>query len=117
MFALCHFKDNENTFVLMDNEDFKEVIEHLNIEIEKELSFEEFDKDYSLYPLLDVSDLILKSLNRNARTSTHVLDELKISCWMAVKKEFNKIQEKKSKLSKLQRDCVCNYYNFVISLK
>ena len=43
MFALCHFKNDENKFVLMDKEDLKEIAEHLNIEIEKELSFEEFD--------------------------------------------------------------------------
>jgi len=117
MFALCHFKDDENKFVLMDKEDLKEITEHMNIEIEKELSFEEFDKDYSFYALLSVNDLLLRSLNRKARTTAHVLDELKISCWMAIKKEFAKIQEKKSNLSRSQRDMVINYYNSIVALK
>lgn len=117
MFALCHFKDDENKFVLMDKEGIKEITEHMNIEIEKELSFEEFDKDYSFYALLSVNDLLLRSLNRKARTTAHVLDELKISCWMAIKKEFAKIQEKKSNLSRSQRDMVINYYNSIVALK
>ena len=116
MFALCHFKDDENQFILMDKEDLKEITKHINIEIEKELSFEEFDKDYSFYTLLSVNDLLLRSLNKKARTTAHVLDELHISCWMAVKKEYNKIQEKKSKLSRSQRDLVCKYYDAVIAL-
>ena len=117
MFALCHFKDDENKFVLMDKEDLKEIAEHMSIEIEKELSFEEFDKDYSFYALLSVNDLLLKSLNRKARTTAHVLDELKISCWMAVKREFAKIQEKKSNLTRSQRERVTDYYNSIIALK
>lgn len=116
MFALCHFKDDENKFILCDKEDLKEIAEHMNIEIEKELIFEEFDKDYALYALMTVNDMLLRSMNKKARTTTHKLDELKISCWFALKREYNLIQEKKSNLSRSQRDLVEEHYNYIKSL-
>ena len=117
MFALCHFKDDDNRFVLYDKKDLTEVANQLNIEIENKFSFNEFDKDYSLYPLLDVNDLIIRSLNRKARTGTHILDELGLSCWMAIKNEYQKIQEKKSKFSRSQRELVVTTYNYICSIQ
>lgn len=116
MFALCHFKDNEINFVLYDKNDIKELAEHMNIEIEKEISFEEMKKDYSFYPIISANDLILRSLNSKSRTNSHVLDELGISRWINIENEWNKIQDKKSKLSKSQRDRVEDLYNFITSL-
>ena len=115
MFALCNFKNTEDKFVLADKQDFKEVAEQLNIVIDKELTPEEFDGEFSTYPLLLVNDLILRSLNNKARTTTHVLDELGISCWAALKKEETKIQEKASRLSRSQRDRVIIHYNTIKS--
>ena len=114
MFALCKFKDKDFNFVLYDIEDFKELAEDINIEIEKELSFEEFEKDYSFYPMLYVNDLILRSFNNRSRTSSHILDELGISCWIKLKNEYNLIQEKKSKLSRSQREILTHLYNRVL---
>lgn len=116
MFCLCHFKDNENHFILYDKNDLKEIAEQMHIEIEGEVSFEELKRNYASYPMVYVNDLILRSLNRRARTVTHVLDELNISCWAALKKEFDRIQEKKSKLSRSQRELVVNQYNFITNL-
>lgn len=111
MFALCHFKDLEDNFILYDSEDFTDLIKDMNIEIEKELSYEEFDKDYSFYPIIPVNDLILKAINPKVKTNTSALDKLNISCWMSIKKEYNKIQKKESKLSKSQRDIVVKQYS------
>lgn len=116
MFALCHFKDETNSFVLFDKKDIAEVTKEMNIEVEKDFDFEEFDKNYSLYPLLSLNDLILRMLNKKARTITHVLDEVGISCWVKLKNEFSKIQEKKSYLSRSQREMVISQYNLVTSM-
>ena len=113
MFALCHFKDKDDSFVLYDKKDLKEVTEHMNMEIEKEVSFEEFDKDLCFYPMLYVNDLLIRSIKPKARTNTHILDEVGISCWIKLKQEYDKIQEKKSYLSKSQRDIVEQQYHFI----
>lgn len=113
MFGLCHFKDDSNSFILFDDKDFKEVAEQLHIEIEKELSFEELEKDYSEIPILAVNDLLLRSMVGRHRTTTHVLDELGISCWNAIKEEYDKIMEKKSCLSRSQRERLLAHYNHI----
>jgi len=117
MFALCHFKENKDkVFILWDKEDIKEIAECFNIEISNEIAFEQVDKDYSLYPILSADDLLLRALNKKARTMTHVLDEIGISCWDQIRKEYDKIKEKKSQLSKSQRDKVVTYYERLTNL-
>jgi len=113
MFAFCKFKDKDDHFVLYDKKDLKEIVEQMNMEIEKEISFEEFEKDFALYPMLDVDDLIIRTVNHKARTATHILDELGISCLATLKKEYVKIQEKSSRLSKSQRDLVEKQYKYL----
>ena len=115
MFALCHYKDDTLNFILYSKDDFKDVTEQMNIEIEKEITFEEFNKDYSFHPLMSLNDLILRSLNQKARTNTHVLNELNISCWQKLSDEYNKIQEKKSSLSRSQREMVVKTYEVITS--
>lgn len=115
MLALCHFKDEKNSFILYDKEDLKEISEQMGIEIEKEISLEELKKDYSLCPIMSVNDLILRSLSRRSRTATHILDELGISCWLKLEQEYNKVQEKKSYLSRSQRELVVSQYDFIIN--
>lgn len=116
MFVIAHFKDTSDSFVLIDKEDLKEVAEHMNIEIEKEITFEEFDKDYSFYPLVDANDLIIKAISKRGKTATHKLDSLDISCWIKLKQEYNKIQEKKSNLSRSERELVEKHYDYIKSL-
>lgn len=116
MFALCHFKNNDNSFVLFDKKEIGEVVKEMGVEIEKDFGFEEFEKDYSLYPLLSLNDLLLRMLKPKARTITHVLDELGISCWVKLKQEYAKTQEKKSHLSCSQREMVIAQYNLVTSM-
>lgn len=116
MFGLCKFKDREDRFILYDKEDFKDFAEQMNMEVEKELSFEEFDKDFSFYPMLHIDDIAIRALNRKFRTPTHVLDELGISSWDSLKKENLKVKEKKSRLSRSERDLVEKHFNFIISL-
>lgn len=113
MFALCHFKDGDIKFVLFDKKDIKETTQYMGIEVETEFEYEEFDRDYSRFPLMSISDLIIRTMNKRARTTTHVLDEIGISCWMAIKQEYAKIQEKKSYLSRSQRDLVEKQYQLV----
>ena len=117
MFALCHFKDNEDNFILYDEKDLKELAEHLNIEIEKEISFEELEKEYFNYPILAADDLFVRALSKRTRTATHILDELGISNWEKLKAEYEKVQEKKSYLSRSQRELVEKQYNLILSLK
>ena len=116
MFALCHFKDDKNSFVLCDKEDLKEVAEHMNIEIEKELSLEDVEKDYGVYPLIEANDLIIRTMTKKVKTATHKLDTLGISCWARLKQEYNKIQEKASYLSRSERELVVKHYEYLSSL-
>ena len=116
MFALCHFKDETNSFVLFDKKDIKEVTKEMNIEVEETFNIEKLEKDFSLCPLLSLNDLILRMLNKKARTVTHVLDEVGISCWAKLNNEYSKIQEKKSYLSRSQREMVISQYNLVTSM-
>ena len=117
MFALCHFKNDTAEFVLFDKTDLREIADHLNIEITKELTFENFDKNYSNQALLYVNDLLLRALNPKARTTTHKLDELKISCWASIKKEYVNVLDKKSKFSFSQRNMIVEYYNLICASK
>ena len=116
MFALCHYKDDKLKFVLYDKKDIKEVTEYMNIEVEETFDFEKFDKDFAFYPLMSLNDLLLRTLNKKARTATHVLDEVDISCWMKLKQEHAKIQEKKSYLSRSQRELVEKTFALITSV-
>lgn len=116
MFALCHCKNDELKFVLFDKDDIKEIVQQMDIEVEQEFGFEEFDKNYSFYPLMSLQDLLLRTINKKARTITHVLDELGISCWMKIKQEYTKIQEKTSSLSRSHREMLEQQHTLVLSM-
>ena len=45
MFALCHFKDETNSFVLFDKKDIAEVTKEINIEVEKDLFRKEKEEE------------------------------------------------------------------------
>jgi hypothetical protein len=116
MFALCHYKESTYKFVLFDKKEIKEVADHLNIEIEKTMDFEEFDKNYNKIPLLCLDDLVVRSISNKTRTNTHVLSELGISTWTEVKNEYNLIQEKKSKFSHSERKRIEDHYQLICSM-
>lgn len=118
MFALCSFLSNpEEKFVLFDEgKDLSELAEGMNVKIEKEISFNELKEEYSLYNLGYVNDIILRMLRPKERTSTIILGELMLDSWFRLEQEYNKIQEKKSKLSKSQRDIVIEQYNKIINI-
>lgn len=113
MFVVCHFKDTEEKFILYDKNDLKEITQHMNIEIDKELSFDELKNEYASFPLIYTNDMILRGMNKKARTNTHVLDELNLSNFNALEREYNKVLNKKSYLSKSQRDIVVEQYNII----
>lgn len=111
MFFVCHFKEDGSTdFILYDKENIQELADHMNLEIVKEISFEQLNNEFSLYAIVSMNDLLLRSLNQKARTTSHVLDEIGISCWEALKIEHYAIQQKQSKLSRSQRDLVEKQY-------
>lgn len=118
MFALCSFLSNpEEKFVLFDEgKDLSELAEGMNVKIEKEISFNELKEEYSLYNLGYVNDIIFRMLRPKERTNTIILGELMLDSWFRLEQEYNKIQKKKSKLSKSQRDIVIEQYNKIIDI-
>ena len=116
MFALCKFNNEELRFILYDEKDFTDTAKQMNIEIEESMDFAKFAKDFALYPLMAPNDLIIHSLNHKFRTATDRLDEVGISCWAKLKQEYAKVQEKKSNLSRSQRELVEKQYTLINTL-
>jgi len=117
MFAVCHTLDNkDDTFIMYDKKDMKEIAEHIGIVIEEHISLAKVFKDYSFYPIVSCNDLILRSLNHKARTNTHVLDELGIRTLIQIKQEFDMIQSKASKFSRSERMRIEEVYHTILNM-
>ena len=113
MFVLCHFKDNpSDRIIFFDKEERNnEILENMNLEVEKDLTFKDICENYSVFPILSLNDVILTTLNPKIKTDTRRLDEMGCLFWVILETQYNLIQEKKSKLSRSQRELIVRRYN------
>ena len=116
MFCICNFPDSGDMckFILYDSKDFNP--EDLNL-----IKIEEFTKDqlretYDEIPIVEMNDLILRTIRPNARTTTHVLSEANVETLGDLKYQKDLISQKKSKLSRRERELVLNRYSEIMNL-
>lgn len=113
MFVVCKFPEEyDDNFVLFDSQEIKP--EEFNINKEKEITFEELESEYKRLPIISLNDYLLRSLSKT-RTISHKLGELNLDSYEQLKYENDLIVNKKSKLSKSQRDLVQKRYNEIIT--
>ena len=109
-FQICNFPENKlsKDFIVFDKEPFN--ANDFNFISIKEISLEELKSTYSDLPLLDLNELLLKSLRPKERTVTHILAEHNIESLDDLELEYSQIQNKLSTLSRHQRDLVIQRY-------
>ena len=108
--VVCKFPDDDKEFLLYDKEEFNP--EEFNLVKVKDTTVQE-----SLdIPVLKLTDFVLRTMRPKERTDTHILGEIGLETISDLFKEKQLIDQKKSRLSKSQRDIVVKRYNEVINL-
>ena len=114
MFVVCKFPEEyDGKFILFDSKEIKP--EEFNIEKEKEITFEELETEYKRLPIISLNDYLLRSLSKT-RTTSHKLGELNLDSYEQLKYENDLIVNKKSNLSKSQRNLVQERYNEILNV-
>lgn len=116
MFVLCKFPNNETQFILYDKTDFDLKELGFNVEEAKELEPNKIMSEYDEYPIMNINDLLLKTLRPKERTTTHILAEQGIETLYHLVANKLLIDKKASKLSSSQRKLVVKRYNEIIEL-
>ena len=106
MFILCKFPTNETRFILYDKTDFDVKELGLNVEDVQKLEPNKIMSEYDEYPIVNINDLLLKSLRPKERTTTHILAEQGIETLYHLVANKLLIDKKVSKLSSSQRKLV-----------
>lgn len=116
MFIICHPKDqSEDKFILFDKQDINLEELELPLELDSIIQFEDLISKYRLFPILSLNEFLLRIINPKYRTTTHILGEIGINSFYELEEEFNKIELKKSNLSKSKRDLVTKRYNELLT--
>lgn len=116
MFIVCHPKDqSEDRFILFDKKDINLEELELPLELDEVIQFEDLISKYRLLPILSLNEFLLRIINPKYRTATHILGEIGINSFFELEEEYNKIEMKKSNLSKSQRDIVVKRYNELLT--
>lgn len=116
MFILCRFPTNETEFILYDKTDFDVKELGLDLEEVKEIEANKIMSEYDEYPIININDLLLKSIKPKERTTTHILAEQGIESLYHLVANKLLIDKKVSKLSSSQRKLVVERYNEIINL-
>ena len=95
MFIQCHFPNKNEIFLLYDKEDFDVEKLGLNLEDVQVIESNRIMSEYDEYPILNLNDLLLRSVNPKARTDTHLLSEIKIDTLYQLVHEKLLIDKKK----------------------
>ena len=117
MFIQCHLPNrNDELFLLYDSSDFD--VKELGLQLEdvQVIEPEKIQSEYKDFPILNLNDFLLRLLRHKERTITHILGELGLDSLQKLETEKQKIDLKKSTLSKTQRECVLERYNDIITL-
>ena len=117
MFIQCHLPNrNDELFLLYDSSNFN--VEELGLQLEdvKVIKPEKIVSEYRDYPILNLNEFLLRLLRPKERTKTHLLGELGLDSLQRLETEKQKIDAKKSILSRTQRECVLKRYNDIITL-
>ena len=116
MFVLCHLSGNTDRFILYDKKDFD--LKEIGLQVE-DIEILEPNKiltDYSIYPILELNEFLLRIIKPRELTITHRLGELGLDCVASLAHEMDLIYAKKSKLSKRQRNMVLQRYDEIKNL-
>lgn len=116
MFVLCKFPNNETQFILYDKTDFDLKELGFNVEESKELEPNKIMSEYDEYPIININDLLLKTLRPKERTTTHILAEQGIETLYHLVANKLLIDKKVSNLSSSRRKLVVERYNEIIEL-
>lgn len=116
MFIQCHLPNNDQKFLLYDKKDFD--VKEIGLELEDVEVIEpnKIMSEYDEVPIMNLNDFLLRLLKHDERTTTHVLGELGIDTLYHLVHEKLLIDQKKSKLTRSQRDKVIKRYNEIIKL-
>lgn len=117
MFIQCHLPNrNDELFLLYDSSDFD--VKELGLQLEdvQVIEPEKIQSEYKDFPILNLNDFLLRLLRHKERTITHILGELGLDSLRKLETEKQKIDVKKSTLSKTQREYVLERYNDIITL-
>ncbi len=114
MFYICHLSNDQEQFVVFDKKEFKP--KDFNLEPVKEITVEELKSDYNLLPIVELNEFLLGILASKKRTTTRILAECKIETFKALEYELDLIRQKKSNLSRSQRELVQSRYNEIVTL-
>ena len=115
MFQLCHLPNKEDKFLLFDNKDFD--LKELGLEFEGEvIEPNKIMSEYDEYPILNLNELLLRTLRPKERTISHVLSEIGIETLYDLTHEKIVIDQKKSVLSSSKRKMVLQRYQEIMKL-
>jgi hypothetical protein len=116
MFCVCNIpKKEDNKFILFDKQEDVE-IEQFGLENKQNITFEDVISTYKSYPILSLNDFAMRVFNPKARTTTHILGENNINSFEQLENEYNLIAQKKSNLSKSQRELIEKRYNELLNV-
>lgn len=115
MFQLCHLPDKDFKFLLFDNKDFD--LKELGLTFEGEIiEPNRIVSEYDEYPILNLNELLLKTLKPKERTVSHVLSEVGIETIYQLTHEKLLIDQKKSNLPRSKRDMILQRYQEIMKL-
>lgn len=115
--VICHIPNDEQlgNFILFDNKEFKP--EDFNLEKIEEIGLEDVKTKHRNLPILELNDFLLRTLRPKSRTVTHILSENKIETFSDLEYQRDLISQKKSNLSRSQREMVLQRYDEICSIK
>ncbi len=117
MFIICHPKESPtDKFILFDKQDINLEELELPLELDEVIEFTDMISKYKLLPILSLNEFLLRILKPKARTTTHILGEIGINSFFELEEEYNKIELKKSNLSKSQRELVQKRYDQLLNV-
>lgn len=108
--VICKYPDSDIKFALYDKEEFNP--EEFNLVKVKDASLNEVLD----LPILNLYDFVIRTVRPKERTDTHILGELGLETFSDLFNEKQLIDQKKSKLSKSQRDIVIKRYTELVNL-
>lgn len=104
MLVKCHLPNKEDPFIIYDSESLENLnLKDLNIIVDSELT--QIDPTLPIYPL---NDILLTHFKR--KTDTSKLESLNLITFLDLEAEYNRIQLKKSKFSRSERDLITSRY-------
>ena len=112
MFYICRLKEDLEDFIVFDKEEIKP--EDFNLDPVKQISLEELKTEYNLLPLIKLDEFLLRALRPKERTTNRILAECGIENYTAITYEKDLINQKKSNLSRSQRELVLKRYQEIV---